>query len=50
MISCKTGLCSWVQDVSGDLNWTLSNGLQVDQPWAGPQYDHTVENNQGIDY
>lgn len=47
MISCKTGLCSWVQEVSDDLNWTLSSGLQVDQPWDGPQYDHTVENNAG---
>ncbi|XP_039670520.1 MAM and LDL-receptor class A domain-containing protein 1 [Perca fluviatilis] len=44
----EQGLCSWVQDVSGDLNWTLSSGLQVDQPWDGPQYDHTVENNQGF--
>lgn len=45
---CKTGLCSWLQEVSDDLNWTLSNGLQVDEPWDGPQYDHNVGNNQGI--
>ncbi|XP_034743360.1 MAM and LDL-receptor class A domain-containing protein 1 [Etheostoma cragini] len=44
----EQGLCSWLQDVSGDLNWTLSSGLQMDQPWDGPQYDHTVGNNQGV--
>nr|XP_046265191.1 MAM and LDL-receptor class A domain-containing protein 1 isoform X2 [Scatophagus argus] len=42
------GLCSWVQEVSDDVNWTLSSGRQVDQPWDGPQYDHTVGNNQGF--
>lgn len=31
------------------MNWTHSKGLQVeDQPWDGPQYDHTVGNNEGI--
>ncbi|XP_074507832.1 MAM and LDL-receptor class A domain-containing protein 1 [Sebastes fasciatus] len=44
----EQGLCSWVQEVSDDLNWTLSSGLQVDQPWDGPQYDHTDGNNQGF--
>ncbi|XP_068593728.1 MAM and LDL-receptor class A domain-containing protein 1 isoform X2 [Cebidichthys violaceus] len=44
----EQGLCSWVQEVSDDLNWSLSSGLQVDQPWDGPQYDHTVGNNQGF--
>ncbi|TKS79616.1 LDL-receptor class A domain-containing protein 2 Skeletal organic matrix MAM and [Collichthys lucidus] len=44
----EQGLCSWVQELSDDVNWTLSNGLQVDQPWDGPQYDHTVGNNQGF--
>ncbi|KAI3374795.1 hypothetical protein L3Q82_021349, partial [Scortum barcoo] len=44
----EQGLCSWVQDVSDDLNWTLSNGLQVEPPWDGPQYDHTVGNNEGF--
>ncbi|KAL6103987.1 uncharacterized protein ACO6RY_13812 [Pungitius sinensis] len=42
------GLCSWVQEVTDDLNWTLGSGLMVDQPWDGPRYDHTVENNQGF--
>lgn len=48
-VSCTTDLCNWVQEVSDDLNWTVSSGLQVDQPWDGPQYDHTIGNNQGID-
>ncbi|TNM98369.1 hypothetical protein fugu_014615 [Takifugu bimaculatus] len=42
------GLCSWVQEVSGDVNWTRSKGLPVDLPWDGPQYDHTVGNNEGL--
>lgn len=50
IVSCKTGLCSWVEDVGDDLNWTLTRGLEGDQPWDGPPYDHTVKNNQGIDY
>lgn len=45
----KTGLCSWVQDINDDVNWSLSKGLQVDQPWDGPQYDNTIGSNQGID-
>ncbi|XP_034558606.1 MAM and LDL-receptor class A domain-containing protein 2 [Notolabrus celidotus] len=44
----EQGLCSWVQEVSDDLNWTLSHGLELEQPWDGPQYDHTVGNNQGF--
>ncbi|XP_074544676.1 MAM and LDL-receptor class A domain-containing protein 1 [Halichoeres trimaculatus] len=44
----EQGLCSWVQEVSDDWNWTLSNGLEVEEPWDGPQYDHTVGNNQGF--
>ncbi|XP_058498690.1 MAM and LDL-receptor class A domain-containing protein 2 isoform X1 [Solea solea] len=44
----EQGLCNWVQEDSDDLKWTLSNGLHVDQPWDGPQYDHTVGNNQGV--
>nr|XP_020447005.1 MAM and LDL-receptor class A domain-containing protein 1-like isoform X2 [Monopterus albus] len=44
----QQGLCSWVQDDSDDFNWLLSSGHQVDQPWDGPQYDHTVGNNQGF--
>lgn len=46
----KTGPCSWVQEVGDDLNWTLSSGLNVDEPWDGPQYDHTLGNIQGKDY
>lgn len=46
----KTGLCNWVQEANHDLNWTLSFGLPVEQPWDGPQYDHTVGNNEGIHY
>lgn len=47
-IHCQPGLCSWVQEVSNDVNWTRSTGLQgQDQPWDGPQYDHTVGNNKG---
>ncbi|XP_075875933.1 MAM and LDL-receptor class A domain-containing protein 1 [Nelusetta ayraudi] len=42
------GLCSWVQEVIDDLGWTLSHGLDVEQPWDGPQYDHTVGNNEGF--
>lgn len=41
-------LCNWVQEDSDDVNWTLLSGLQVDQPWDGPRYDHTVGNNQGV--
>ncbi|XP_018531715.2 MAM and LDL-receptor class A domain-containing protein 1 [Lates calcarifer] len=44
----EQGLCNWVQEDSDDLNWTLTNGLQVDRPWDGPQYDHTVENKKGF--
>ncbi|XP_076601190.1 MAM and LDL-receptor class A domain-containing protein 1 [Chaetodon auriga] len=44
----EQGLCSWVQEVNDDLNWILSSGLHVEQPWDGPQYDHTVGNNQGF--
>ncbi|KAM6919231.1 apical endosomal glycoprotein [Xenentodon cancila] len=44
----QEGLCNWVQEISNDLNWTLSRGLQVDGPWNGPQYDHTLGNNQGF--
>ncbi|XP_069014100.1 apical endosomal glycoprotein [Embiotoca jacksoni] len=44
----EEGLCDWVQEVSDDLNWTLSSGLQVDQQWDGPRYDHTLGNNQGV--
>ncbi|KAM4557404.1 apical endosomal glycoprotein [Fundulus diaphanus] len=39
-------LCNWVQEDTDDLNWTLSNGLQVEGLWNGPQYDHTVGSNQ----
>lgn len=46
-IFCQPGLCSWVQ-VSGDVKWTRSKGLPMDLPWDGPQYDHTVGNNEGI--
>lgn len=31
------------------MNWTLISGRQVNKPWDGPQYDHTTENDQGID-
>ncbi|XP_061879772.1 MAM and LDL-receptor class A domain-containing protein 1 isoform X1 [Entelurus aequoreus] len=41
-------LCNWVQEVDDDFNWTLSRGLQVDELWNGPLYDHTEENNQGF--
>uniref|UniRef100_A0AAQ5YK66 MAM domain-containing protein n=1 Tax=Amphiprion ocellaris TaxID=80972 RepID=A0AAQ5YK66_AMPOC len=44
----EQGLCNWVQEADDDLNWTLSNGLQEDQPWDGPQYDHTVGNKEGF--
>lgn len=49
IIHCQPGLCSWVQEVNNDVNWTRSTGLQVqDKPWDGPQYDHTDGNNEGI--
>ncbi|XP_061652622.1 MAM and LDL-receptor class A domain-containing protein 2 isoform X2 [Phyllopteryx taeniolatus] len=41
-------LCNWFQEVNDDFNWTLSRGLEVDEPWNGPLYDHTVGNNQGF--
>ncbi|XP_041658947.1 MAM and LDL-receptor class A domain-containing protein 1 [Cheilinus undulatus] len=44
----EQGLCSWDQEVGDGVNWTLSSGLQMDQPWDGPQYDHTIGNNQGL--
>ncbi|XP_041849179.1 MAM and LDL-receptor class A domain-containing protein 2 [Melanotaenia boesemani] len=44
----EQGLCNWVQEGSNDSNWSLSNGLQVNGPWDGPQYDHSLGNNQGI--
>lgn len=46
--SCLSGLCNWVQEDSGSLNWTLSSGRLVDQSWDGPDYDHTQGNNEGI--
>ncbi|KAM9718846.1 MAM and LDL-receptor class A domain-containing protein 1 [Menidia menidia] len=45
--SFEEGLCNWDQEVSKVLNWTLSSGVQVDGPWDGPLYDHTVGNNHG---
>uniref|UniRef100_G3PY20 MAM domain-containing protein n=2 Tax=Gasterosteus aculeatus aculeatus TaxID=481459 RepID=G3PY20_GASAC len=42
------GLCNWVQEASDDLNWILSSGLMGDQPWDGPQDDHTVGNYRGF--
>lgn len=49
IIRCQPGLCSWVQEVNNDVNWTRSTGLEVqDKPWDGPQYDHTFGNNEGI--
>ncbi|KAK5602804.1 hypothetical protein CRENBAI_025076 [Crenichthys baileyi] len=42
----EEGLCNWVQEDTDDLNWTLSNGLQVEGLWNGPQYDHTVDSDQ----
>ncbi|XP_037131957.1 MAM and LDL-receptor class A domain-containing protein 1 isoform X1 [Syngnathus acus] len=45
----EQGLCNWLQEVDDDdFNWTLSRGLQVNQPWDGPLYDHSVGNNQGF--
>ncbi|XP_047444387.1 MAM and LDL-receptor class A domain-containing protein 2 isoform X2 [Mugil cephalus] len=44
----EKGLCNWIQEVNDDLNWTLSVGLEADQPWDGPRYDHTVGNDQGF--
>ncbi|XP_054624893.1 MAM and LDL-receptor class A domain-containing protein 1 [Dunckerocampus dactyliophorus] len=41
-------LCNWVQEVDDDFNWTLRRGLQMDEPWDGPLYDHTIDNNQGF--
>ncbi|KAK2822608.1 hypothetical protein Q5P01_022673 [Channa striata] len=46
--SFEQGLCSWVQEGSDDLNWSLSSGSHIDHPWDGPQYDHTVANDQGF--
>ncbi|XP_026169194.1 MAM and LDL-receptor class A domain-containing protein 2 [Mastacembelus armatus] len=46
--SFEQGFCSWGQGDSGDFTWALSSGLQVIQPWDGPQYDHTVGNNKGF--
>nr|XP_057907663.1 MAM and LDL-receptor class A domain-containing protein 1-like [Doryrhamphus excisus] len=44
----EQGLCDWVQEVDDHFNWTLIRGLQVDKPWGGPLYDHTIDNNQGF--
>ncbi|XP_055007320.1 MAM and LDL-receptor class A domain-containing protein 1 isoform X2 [Boleophthalmus pectinirostris] len=44
----EQGLCTWVPEVGADVNWTLRNGLNIDHPWHGAQYDHTVGNNQGF--
>ncbi|RVE62060.1 hypothetical protein OJAV_G00176900 [Oryzias javanicus] len=44
----EEGLCRWIQEVGDDADWTLRTGLQVDDPWNGPRYDHTVGNNQGF--
>ncbi|MED6241113.1 hypothetical protein ATANTOWER_028659 [Ataeniobius toweri] len=44
----EEGLCNWVQEDTDDLKWTLSNGLQVEGLWNGPQYDHTVDSDQGF--
>ncbi|KAJ0011984.1 hypothetical protein NQD34_012959 [Periophthalmus magnuspinnatus] len=44
----EQGLCTWVPEVGAAINWTLRNGLNIDHPWHGAQYDHTVGNNQGF--
>ncbi|XP_014854147.1 PREDICTED: MAM and LDL-receptor class A domain-containing protein 2-like [Poecilia mexicana] len=46
--SFEKGLCNWVQEDTDDINWTLSNGLQEEGLWNGPQYDHTVDSGQGF--
>ncbi|XP_072296914.1 MAM and LDL-receptor class A domain-containing protein 2 [Eucyclogobius newberryi] len=44
----EQGLCTWAPEVGADVNWMLINGLNMDPPWHGPQYDHTLGNNQGF--
>ncbi|XP_078791082.1 MAM and LDL-receptor class A domain-containing protein 1 isoform X3 [Oryzias latipes] len=44
----EKGLCRWIQEVGDDADWTLHSGLQVEDPWDGPHYDHTLGNNQGV--
>ncbi|XP_055359914.1 MAM and LDL-receptor class A domain-containing protein 2 isoform X2 [Betta splendens] len=46
--SFEQGLCGWVQEDSDDLDWTLSSGHQAEEPWDGPEYDHTMENDKGM--
>ncbi|XP_031666604.1 MAM and LDL-receptor class A domain-containing protein 2 [Oncorhynchus kisutch] len=42
------GLCNCVQETDDAFDWVHSQGLQVDQPWNGPLYDHTVGNDKGF--
>lgn len=44
----EQGLCSWALEEGSNVNWTLSNGLDAAHPWDGPQFDHTIGNNQGF--
>ncbi|KAL2097653.1 hypothetical protein ACEWY4_006860 [Coilia grayii] len=44
----EEGLCEWEQDTEDGFDWLRQNGLQADNPWLGPAYDHTVENNKGF--
>ncbi|XP_077580663.1 MAM and LDL-receptor class A domain-containing protein 2 [Stigmatopora nigra] len=45
----EQGLCNWLQeDDDNDLDWTLSRAMEVEKPWDGPLYDHTVGNDQGF--
>ncbi|XP_028974987.2 MAM and LDL-receptor class A domain-containing protein 1 isoform X2 [Esox lucius] len=43
----EQGLCNWVQKTDEAFDWVRSQGLQVNRPWNGPRYDHTVGNDQG---
>lgn len=47
MYIVNSGLCIWVQEDSDDLDWTHSSGHQAEEPWDGPEYDHTMGNDQG---
>ncbi|XP_046883115.1 MAM and LDL-receptor class A domain-containing protein 1-like [Hypomesus transpacificus] len=44
----EQGLCRWVQGSSDDVDWLLHQGAQVNGPWDGPLYDHTLNNKQGF--
>lgn len=44
----QEGLCNWVQEIEDGFDWTRQMGGQLNEPWLGPLYDHTLKNDYGF--